>query len=73
MAARGVAPGVSVLREARTPILATLLMAPVVWWLRDAIHPLAAVAAGAAVYPLALWSLGGIDAAQRKLITQFVR
>jgi hypothetical protein len=32
-----------------------------VWWLRDAIHPLAAIAAGAAVYPLALWTLGGID------------
>jgi O-antigen/teichoic acid export membrane protein len=73
MAAHRVAPGVSLLREARTPILATLLMAPVVWWLRDAIHPLAAVAAGAAVYALALSSLGGIDAAQRKLMMQFVR
>jgi O-antigen/teichoic acid export membrane protein len=73
MVALSVAPGVSLLREAQAPLLATLLMAPVVWWLRDAIHPLAAVAAGVIVYPLALWSLGGIDAAQRKLITQFVR
>jgi O-antigen/teichoic acid export membrane protein len=73
MAAQSVAPGISLLREARTPLMATLLMAPVVWWLRDAIHPLAAVAAGAVVYPLALWSLGGIDAAQRKLIAEFVR
>ena len=72
LAALRVAPGVSLPREARTPLLATLLMAPVVWWLRDAIHPLAAVAAGAVVYPLALWSLGGIDAAQRKLIAQLV-
>jgi len=72
LAALSVAPGVSLAREARTPLLATLLMAPVVWWLRDAIHPLAAVAAGAVVYPLALWSLGGIDAAQRKLIAQLV-
>jgi O-antigen/teichoic acid export membrane protein len=73
LAALSVAPGVSLPREARTPLLATLLMAPVVWWLRDAIHPLAAVAAGVIVYPLALWSLGGIDAAQRRLIAEFVR
>jgi O-antigen/teichoic acid export membrane protein len=73
IAALRVAPGVSLLREAQAPLLATLLMAPVVWWLRDAIHPLAAVAAGAIVYPLALWSLGGIDAAQRRLIAEFVR
>ena len=66
LAAAQVTPGVSLLREARTPVLATLLMAPVVWWLRDAIHPLAAIAAGAVVYPLALWSLGGIDAQQRR-------
>src|SRR5207253_739255 len=39
-AAAKVAPGVSLLREARLPVLATLLMAPVVWWLRDAIHPI---------------------------------
>ena len=50
-AAAKVAPGVSLLREARIPLLATLLMAPVVWWLRDAIHPLAAIAAGAVIYP----------------------
>jgi O-antigen/teichoic acid export membrane protein len=55
------APGVSLLAEARAPMLATLLMAPVVWWLRDTLHPLAAILAGAAVYPLALWTLGGID------------
>ena len=73
MAALRVAPGVSLLREAQAPLLATLLMAPVVWWLRDAIHPLAAVAAGVIVYPLALCSLGGIDAAQRRLIAEFVR
>jgi O-antigen/teichoic acid export membrane protein len=73
LAALAVAPGVSLLREARTPILATLLMAPVVWWLRDALHPLAAVAAGGLVYALALWSLGGIDPAQRRLIAEVVR
>ena len=50
-AAAKVAPGVSLLREARVPVLATLLMAPVVWWLRDFIHPLAAIAAGAIIYP----------------------
>jgi O-antigen/teichoic acid export membrane protein len=60
-AAQRAAPGVSLVDEAKTPVLATLLMAPVVWWLRDAVHPLAAILAGAAVYPLALWTLGGID------------
>jgi O-antigen/teichoic acid export membrane protein len=65
--------GASLLREARTPFVATMLMAPVVWWLRDALHPLAAIPAGAAVYVLALWSLGGIDATQRRLLVQFVR
>jgi O-antigen/teichoic acid export membrane protein len=73
MAAASVTHGVSLLAEARTPILATLLMSPVVWWLRDAIHPLVAIPVGAAVYLLALWSLGGIDAQQRRLIVQFVR
>jgi O-antigen/teichoic acid export membrane protein len=72
MAAASVTHGVSLLAEARTPILATLLMSPVVWWLRDAIHPLGAIPVGAAVYLLALWSLGGIDAQQRRLIVQFV-
>jgi hypothetical protein len=48
-------------------------MAPVVWWLRDAIHPLAAIAAGAAIYPLALWSLGGITQRQRRLFFQLLR
>jgi O-antigen/teichoic acid export membrane protein len=70
---RQVTSGVSLLNELRTPVLATALMAPVVWWLRDAIHPLAAVAAGAAIYPLALWSLGGITQQQRRLIFQLVR
>jgi O-antigen/teichoic acid export membrane protein len=72
-AAAAVAPGVSPLREARTPLLATLLMAPVVWWLRDAVHPLAAVAAGMLVYPCALWALGGLDQQQRQLIARIVR
>jgi O-antigen/teichoic acid export membrane protein len=66
--ARRVAPGVSILNEARYPLLATLLMAPVVWWLRDGVHPIAAVLAGAAVYPAALWALGGIDTAQWSLL-----
>jgi O-antigen/teichoic acid export membrane protein len=73
IAAASVTRGVSLWQEARTPLLATLLMAPVVWWLRDALHPLAAIPAGAAVYLLALWSLGGIDANQRRLLLQFVR
>jgi len=72
-AAAKVAPGVSLLSEARIPIIATLLMAPVVWWLRDAIHPIAAIIAGTSVYALALWSLGGIDARQRRLFQQLVR
>ena len=72
-AAAQVAPGVSLAREARAPCWRRLLMAPLVWWLRDAIHPLAAIAAGALVYPLALWSLGGIDARQRQLLRQLVR
>jgi O-antigen/teichoic acid export membrane protein len=69
-AARKVAPGVSLLSEVRTPFLATLFMAPVVWWVRDALHPLAAIAVGAIVYPLALWSLGGIDDRERRLLRQ---
>jgi len=72
-AAARVAPGVSLLSEARIPLFGTLLMAPVVWWLRDAIHPIAAIVAGAGVYTLALWSLGGIDAQQRRLLSQLVR
>jgi O-antigen/teichoic acid export membrane protein len=73
LAASRVAPGVSVLREARIPLLATVLMAPIVWWLRDALHPLAALAAGAFIYPLALWSLGGIDQHQLRILRQLVR
>lgn len=68
-----ITPGVSLLNEIRVPILATLLMAPVVWWLRDAIHPIAAIIAGAAIYPVALWSLGGIDERQWRLLHQFIR
>lgn len=60
-AARRVASSVSLLAEARAPLLSAALMAPVVWWVRDAIHPLAAILAGGLVYPLALWALGGID------------
>jgi hypothetical protein len=44
-------------------------MAPVVWWVRDAINPLAAIPAGAGVYALALWSVGGIDERQKRLLT----
>jgi O-antigen/teichoic acid export membrane protein len=72
-AAARVAPGVSVFSEARIPIFATLLMAPVVWWLRDSVHPIAAIVAGVGVYALALWSLGGIDGQQRRLLAQIVR
>jgi len=71
-AAGSVAPGVSLLREARAPVLATLLMAPVVWWLRDAVHPLAAILAGLLIYPVALWSLGGIDAHQIRVMRQLI-
>ena len=67
-----VTSGVSLFEEVRTPVLASALMAPVVWWLRDAVNPLAAIAAGAVVYPLALWSLGGITQRQRRLILQFL-
>jgi hypothetical protein len=48
-------------------------MAPVVWWLRDSVHPLAAVAAGTITYVLALWGLGGIDHQQRHLLRQLAR
>jgi O-antigen/teichoic acid export membrane protein len=53
-------PGVLLLHEARSPILATLIMAPVVWWLRDALNPALALLAGLLVYPAALWAVGGI-------------
>ena len=65
--------GVSLLEEVRTPLLASALMAPVVWWLRDAVHPLAAIAAGAGIYALALWTLGGVTQRQRRLLLHFVR
>lgn len=73
MAVARISRDVSLVREAATPLFATLLMAPVVWWLRDAVHPLAAIPVGAAVYGLALWALGGVDATQRRLLVQFVR
>jgi O-antigen/teichoic acid export membrane protein len=72
-AARQVAPDVGLLEAARAPLLATLLMAPVVWWLRDAIHPLAAIVGGGLVYPLALWTRGGIDARQRQVLGALLR
>jgi O-antigen/teichoic acid export membrane protein len=71
VAAASVTRGVSLAAEAWTPIVATLLMCPVVWWLRDAVNPFVAIPAGVVVYGLALWSLGGIDAQQRRLILQF--
>ena len=73
LAAASVTRGVSLLSESWAPVLATALMTPVVWWLRDAIHPLVAIPAGAAIYALALWTLGGIDAHQRRVLMQFVR
>jgi O-antigen/teichoic acid export membrane protein len=73
LAAARISTDVSLVREAARPLFATLLMAPVVWWLRDAVHPLAAIPAGGAVYLLALWSIGGVDATQRRLLVQFVR
>ena len=73
MFAARITPGVSLSNEARMPLLATLLMAPVVWWVRDAIHPVAAIVAGMAIYPVALWSLGGIDERQWRLLHQFIR
>jgi O-antigen/teichoic acid export membrane protein len=73
MLAAEVTHDVSLLQEARTPLFATLIMAPVVWWLRDAIHPLVAIPIGAAVYMVGLWALGGIDATQRRLLVQFIR
>jgi len=68
LVARRVVPGVSILAEARYPLVATLLMAPVVWWLRDALGPIAAIAAGVVVYPTALWAIGGIDAEQWQVL-----
>jgi O-antigen/teichoic acid export membrane protein len=73
LVAAGVAPGVSLAREARAPLLATLLMAPVVWWLRDALHPIAAMVAGCLVYPLGLWSLGGFDEREQRLVDRLLR
>jgi O-antigen/teichoic acid export membrane protein len=71
-AARRAVPGVSFLREMRHPALTTILMAPLVWWLRDTVHPLAAVVAGVLVYPAALWALGGIDHQQWTVLRAIV-
>jgi O-antigen/teichoic acid export membrane protein len=68
LVARRVAPGVSILAEARYPLVGTLLMAPVVWWLRDALGPIAAIVAGMVVYPSALWAIGGIDDEQWQVL-----
>ena len=65
---RSEVPGVSPVRESAKAIAAAALMAPVVWWFRDWIHPLAAVAAGVVIYPLTLWAVGGIDADQWSLV-----
>lgn len=67
-AIRRSARAVSLWHEAYHPVLATFLMAPVVWWLRDGVHPLAAVAAGLLVYPAALWAVGGVDDEQRAVL-----
>jgi O-antigen/teichoic acid export membrane protein len=69
-AASRVAPGVSPWVEARVPVMATLLMAPVVWWARDSIGPLPAIPIGVVIYIAALWSLGGIDERQRSLLAE---
>jgi len=58
-------PSVSFVREARLPLLTTAIVAPVVWWVRDAVHPLFAALVGAALYPAALWSLGGFAEEER--------
>ena len=68
-AARRAAPGVSLFGESRHAILATAVMAPVVWWLRDALHPLLAIFAGVVVYPTALWTLGGLTADQLRILS----
>jgi O-antigen/teichoic acid export membrane protein len=72
-AVRAVTPDVSLVSEARAPLIATLLMTPVAWWLRDAIHPIAAVVVGAAVYATALYSLGGIDTRQWHVLRSLLR
>ncbi|MBV9545314.1 MAG: flippase [Chloroflexi bacterium] len=72
-AVRAIAPHVSLMAEARAPLIATILMAPVAWWLRDAIHPIAAIIAGAAVYAAALYSTGGIDTRQQQVLRSLVR
>jgi O-antigen/teichoic acid export membrane protein len=69
--ARSIAPTVSLVGEARKPLLATLLMAPVLWWLRD-VHVLLGIAAALAIYPTTLWALGGIDAQQARLLGQLM-
>jgi O-antigen/teichoic acid export membrane protein len=53
------------------PLLATALMAVVVWWLRDAWLPLTIVA-GAAVYAAALVALGGFPREEWQRMRQLV-
>lgn len=71
-AARQVTRDVSILAEARAPIVATLLMAPAVWWVRDAVHPVAAILVGMVVYPVALWALRGIDNDEQRVLRALV-
>ncbi|GAC1326606.1 MAG: flippase [Chloroflexota bacterium] len=71
-AARQVTRAVSILAEARAPMIATALIAPVVWWVRDAVHPAAAILVGMIVYPIALWAMGGIDGDQRRVLYALV-
>lgn len=71
-AARQVTREVSILAEARAPIVATLLMTPAVWWVRDAVHPLAAILVGMIVYPMALWAMRGIDGDEERVLRALV-
>jgi O-antigen/teichoic acid export membrane protein len=67
-AARSALPGVSVVREGASAAGAAALMAPVVWWTRDALGLAPSVAIGAGVYLAALWALGGIHPDQWMLV-----
>lgn len=66
-------PGTLPLRDTWNAGLATLLMAPLVWWLRDSLHPLAAAPAGILAYLVALWAFGGIDHEQRQIVASVLR
>lgn len=71
--AHRVTPQVSILAEARVPMISTVLMAPVVWWTRDALHPLVAILAGMVVYPIAVWVLRGVDRDEERILRSLVR